>query len=62
MGEIQMSFYSSVNLRYALQYCTNLTAGQWTQAYSAVGNGGVMTFGHTNNAPQACYRVLVQMP
>jgi len=61
-GEIQMSFDSTISLRYALQYCTNLSEGQWAQAYSAMGNGGVMTFGHTNDAPQCCYRVLVQLP
>ncbi len=61
-GEIEMSFSSSGYLSYALEYCTNLLSGQWVEVSSQRGNGGLMTLSHTNNAPFACYRLLVQYP
>lgn len=59
VGQLQMSFSSSASLQYTLQYCTNLSANQWLDATNAPGNGGVMTFSHTNNASLSFYRLLI---
>ncbi len=59
-GVIQMVFMASSTLRYTLQWCTDVSAGHWVDVYSAVGNGGVMTVGHTNDAPRSFYRLWVQ--
>ncbi len=59
IGQIQMSFDSSSYLQYVLEYCTNMSANQWLSATNARGNGGVMTFFHTNNASRSFYRLLI---
>ena len=59
VGQIQMSFSSSASLQYTLQYCTNLAANEWLNATNAQGNGGVITFSHTNNARLLFYRLLI---
>ncbi len=61
-GQIQLSFTSSAQLQYVLQYSTNLATGSWTEACSTNGNGGVLTLGHTNGAPVALYRLLIRNP
>ncbi len=61
-GQIELSFSSSAQLNYVLQYCTNLTAGTWAQACTNNGNGGVLTLRHTNGATMAAYRLLIQTP
>ncbi len=58
-GQIQMSFNSSASLQYTLQYCTDLSSNQWMIATNARGNGGLMTFSHTNNATLSFYRLLI---
>lgn len=61
-GQIQLSFSSSAQLDYVLQYCTNLSASGWMQACSTNGTGGMVTLGHTNGAPVSVYRLLIQKP
>jgi hypothetical protein len=59
-GQIQMWFNSSSSLRYTLQYCTNLTAGQWTDVSTTNGTGSAMTLSDTNNASRSFYRLWIQ--
>ncbi len=59
-GQIQLSFNSSAQLKYVLQYCTNLSAASWAEACSTNGNGGVLTLCHTNGAAFSVYRLLIQ--
>ena len=62
-GQLQLSFASSTQLKYVLQYSTNLSSGaQWAEACSTNGNGGAMTLSHSNGAPIALYRLLIQNP
>ncbi len=58
-GQIQISFNSSASLQYTLQYCTDLNSNEWLLATNAQGNGGLMTFSHTNNASISFYRLLI---
>ncbi len=59
-GQIRLSFSSSAQLSYVLQYCTNLSASGWVEACSTNGNGGVITLVHTNGAMMSVYRLLIQ--
>ncbi len=59
-GQIQLSFISSAQLSYVLQYCTNLSARGWVEAFSTNGNGGPITLVHTNGAMMSLYRLLIQ--
>lgn len=59
-GQIRVSFSSSAQLNYVLQYCTNLSASGWMQACSTNGTGGTVTLGHTNGAAISVYRLLIQ--
>jgi len=59
-GQIQLSFSSSAQLSYVLQYCTNLSASGWVEACSTNGNGGLITLVHTNGAMMSLYRLLIQ--
>ena len=61
-GQIQLSFDSSSQLQYVLQYCTNLSAGEWTEAWRTNGNGGMLTLRHTNGASVSVYRLLITNP
>ncbi len=59
-GQIQLSFISSAQLSYVLQYCTNLSASGWVEACLTNGNGGLITLVHTNGAIMSVYRLLIQ--
>ncbi len=60
VGQIQLSFISSAQLQYVLQYCTNLVTGSWMEACLTNGNGDVLTLCHTNGAQHSLYRLLIQ--
>ncbi len=59
-GQFQVSFGSSAQLKYVLQYSTNLSNGSWTEACTTNGTGSTITLRHTNSAPLAVYRLLIQ--
>jgi hypothetical protein len=59
-GQIQMSFWSSSLLTYTLQYCTNLSGGQWTDVSTVRGSDNTTTISHTNSDSRSFYRLLVQ--
>lgn len=59
-GQMAVSFNSSAQLRYALQYSTNLVPGTWLEAYSVTGNNSAITLAHTNGASRCYYRLLIQ--
>jgi hypothetical protein len=59
-GQIQLSFDSSGQLKYVLEYCTNVTAGVWLAVGTTNGSGGVVTLCHTNGAPVALYRLIIE--
>ena len=61
-GQIQFSFSSSLQLIYVLQCCTNFGAEVWCDVCSSNGNGAVLTLCHTNGAPAAFYRLIIQRP
>ena len=61
-GQIQLSFSSSAQLKYSLQYCTNFSAKIWLEACTTNGSGGVLTLRHTNGAALAFYRLLITTP
>ncbi len=61
-GVIQMSFMASSALRYTLLSCTNLIAGPWAAVSTVANTQGTVTLSHTNPAPVAFYRLLVQTP
>ncbi len=59
-GLFCVSFTSSAQLRYALQFSTNLLSGTWQEAYSITGNSSAISLTHTNGAPRCYYRLLIQ--
>ena len=61
-GQIELSFTSLAQLRYVLQYCTNLAEGTWAGVFTNNGTGGLLTLRHTNGAPTSAYRLLIQTP
>ncbi len=61
-GQVRLSFNSSSQLKYVLQCSTNLSSAAWAEACTTNGNGGVLTLSHSNGAPAALYRLLIQNP
>ncbi len=59
---VQFSFNAFGSVRYAVQYCTNINALQWSNVFTKLGDGTATTFVHTNRAPRAFYRVSMQDP
>ncbi len=59
---VQISFLASGSVRYIAQYSTNLDGLWWSNIFSVIGNGSSRTFVHTNEAPRAFYRILMQNP
>jgi hypothetical protein len=58
---VRMSFYAGSSVRYTVQYCTKFD-GLWSNVFSKLGNDTTTTFLHTNDAPRAYYRILMQNP
>lgn len=61
-GPRQISFLSSSNRIYGLQYRTNLMSGAWQQLNGQPGTGAIITLSDTNSRANCFYRVRVSLP
>ena len=59
---VELSFNASGTVKYTVQYSTNLDALEWSNIFSKVGDNSTTVVGHSNAAPRAFYRVVMQNP
>jgi hypothetical protein len=59
---VALRFNASGTVKYTVQYSTNLNAPEWSDIFSKLGDNSTTMVVHSNAAPRAFYRVVMQNP
>ncbi len=59
---VEFSFNASGTVKYTAQYSTNVNASEWSNIFSKLGDNSTTVVVHSNAAPRAFYRVVMQNP